>query len=121
MSRPPWGRETVGLSRLREILEHRRGIDQAITARNLAVLLGLQEKDGRSIREAVNRLLEEGVAIGSSTREGQQGYFIVTNDYELHACLGQYRARARENIHKAELLEWAFRHGPRQPSLLTPA
>jgi len=113
-----YGRETIPLERLRQILERQRGLNQAITARNLAALLGLSERDGRSIREGVNDLLKLGYPIGSSTGEGSQGYFWVVTDYELSMCLANYRSRARENIRKAEWLERAFRQGPRQPELL---
>jgi len=103
---------------LRQILERQRGLSQAITARNLAALLGLSERDGRSIREGVNELLKRGYPIGSSTGEGSQGYFWLQNEYELSMCLVNYRSRARENVRKAEWLERAFRQGPRQPELL---
>lgn len=116
----PWGRESVPLPRLREILGWHRGAKQAITARDLAMMLGLHERDGRSIREAVNRLLTDGFPVGSTTRNGG-GYFRVETDAELQACVADYQSRAREDLRKADLLIRAFRQGERQPSLLTHA
>ncbi|MFQ5793333.1 MAG: hypothetical protein ACE5JI_22915 [Acidobacteriota bacterium] len=112
-----WGRESIPLSRLREILERRRGERRAITAHDLALILGLKEKDGRSIREAVNQLIEAGHPIGSSTRNGG-GYFRIETEAELQHCLGQYRSRVRELEKRMEHLVRAFAEGPRQPALL---
>lgn len=115
--RKTWGRELIPLARLREILERHRGKVRAILSRDLAMLLGLREKDGRSIREAVNALIDHGHPVGSSTTDGASGYFWVTTEEELQACVANYQARARENQRKAEALIEAFRKGPKQTGL----
>jgi hypothetical protein len=116
----PHSRETVDLHRLREILVTRRGERAAIRGRDLSALLGLGHRDRypeRSVREAVNVLIRRGLAVGSTVSE-PYGYFVVETEEELHRCVANYTARAREIQAKAEALVDAFRHGPRQPELL---
>lgn len=109
----PWGHESIGLPRLQDLLAQRRGMTNAITARDLTVILGLREQDGRSIREAVNALIDAGCPIGSTTRE-PYGYFWITTEAELELCLRNYRARAHELDRRMERLVEAFRHGLKQ-------
>lgn len=107
------------LGRLQVVLEGYRGAARVIRARDLAVVLGLRDPTGRTIRELVNELIAAGVPVGSINLEaGGGGYFIVTSEDELARCLRNYQGRAREILRKAELLEEAFRRGPRQPALL---
>jgi hypothetical protein len=108
------------LGRLREILLARRGEHAAIRARDLAVLLGLGQRDRypeRSVRESINVLIREGLAIGSTVSE-PYGYFLIETEEELHRCVANYMARSREIQKKAQALVDAFRRGPAQPSLL---
>lgn len=113
-----WGQESIELVTLREILERHRGAGQAIKSRGLADLLGLEERDGRSIREAVNLLIEQGCPIGSSTDRREAGYFWVETEEELVACIRNYRSRAAENHRKAMGLIRAFRRNGPQLALL---
>jgi hypothetical protein len=119
----PHSREAVDLGRLREILLARRGVRAAIRARDLATLLGLGHRDGypeRSVRGAVNILIGEGLAVGSTVSE-PYGYFLIETEEELRRCVANYVARAREIQNKAEALVEAYRRGPAQPSLLAAA
>ncbi|HZP39839.1 MAG TPA: hypothetical protein VFE48_25485 [Methylomirabilota bacterium] len=103
-----WGRESIQLERLWTILSAHRGEAEAITSQALTRLLGLRERDGRSIREAVNALIERGCPIGSAVRE-PYGYFWIVTEDELDACVAQYRSRAAFNHQKADNLIAAFR------------
>ena len=106
------------LTRLKTVLEGYRGVARIIQARNLAVVLGIHDPTGRTIRECVNALIEEGVPVGSINLEaGGGGYFIVTTEAELARCVRNYQSRARENLRKAERLTQAFRTGMRQLTL----
>ena len=85
----------------------------------MAVVLGISDPTGRTIRQCVNALIDEGFPVGSVNLEaGGGGYFLVANELELARCVRNYQSRARENLKKAERLTEAFRHGPRQPALL---
>lgn len=107
------------LSRLKVVLEGHRGTARTIRAKDLAVILGIHDPTGRTIRECVNALIEEGVPVGSVNFEaGGGGYFIVTTEAELERCMRNYQSRARENLRKAERLTEAFRRGVKQPALL---
>lgn len=66
-------------SQLKQILKRHEGRDKAITAKELAFMLG--QKDDRKIRLIIRELISEGMPIASST-ESPQGYFIITNHAE---------------------------------------
>lgn len=107
------------LGRLQTVLEGYRGAARVIRARDLAIVLGLHDPTGRTVRELVNELIGMGIPIGSTNFEsGGGGYFYVVTASELDHCVRNYRSRARQILLKAELLEEAFRRGPRQPALL---
>ena len=89
------------LSRLKVVLEGHRGTARTIRAKDLAVILGIHDPTGRTIRECVNALIEEGVPVGSVNFEAGGGYFIVTTEAKLERCVRSYQGRARENLHKA--------------------
>ena len=120
-----WGRHVTPhyISRLRTILEAHRGAARLVRARDLAVVLGITDPTGRSVRVLVNSLIAAGTPVGSVNLEsGGGGYFIIETRDELERCLHNYRSRAREILRKAELLQEAYERGPRQPVLLaTPA
>lgn len=121
MSTNPWSPEVVNLTALRRIAYQHRGKLLAIKARELVAILGLGKRDSypeRSIRVAVDKLIELGCPIGSSVEKDHEGYFWVVTEDELQMCLHNYRARARAIERKAKQLEDAFRHGPRQGTLL---
>lgn len=63
------------LARLRRVLETHRGAAPRITARDLTVILEIQDPTGKTIRELVNALIDEGLPVGSINAE-QAGYFV---------------------------------------------
>lgn len=100
--------------RLRDILHNHPGEHSAIPSPSLARITGLSE---RTIREAVNSLIEAGDPIGSTTRGGGGYYWIITEP-ELQAAVGQLRARAKEITDRADRLIAAFHVGRRQTELV---
>ncbi len=116
-SRRAYGRVFVSRARLIEVLSRHRGEAAAITASDLAIILGCTERDNRSLREAINELIRDGWCIGSRAFAEGGGYFIVQTTDELARVTAQLRGRAAETIRHADALEAAFRTGPRQPGL----
>lgn len=110
---------THHLTRLRQVLEGYRGLAHTIRAKDLGVILGINDPTGRTIREYINALIDAGVPIGSVNFEAGGGYFLIENERELVACVRNYESRVREIQKKSERLVQAFRHGPAQPSLLS--
>ncbi len=103
----PRGKERIDLNTLLALLRRHRGAANATKSLNVALRFGIEEKDGRSIREAVNELIEQGYPIGSLTSP-PYGYFWVLTREELEECVRNYESRAQENFRKAKRLREAF-------------
>jgi predicted DNA-binding transcriptional regulator YafY len=95
------------LTRLRTILYVHRGRRQAISGRQLAAILGIFDRDNRSIRESIVRLIERGCPIGSISQEGG-GYFWITTPAELKACIADLDRRRHHLQKRITELEAAF-------------
>ena len=113
------GMPAFGLSpeRLWRVLEHHRGRDRAIRARELTMVLGLTDWDpNRVIQHAVNALIDAGYAVGSVTGNGTTvaGYFVIETEAEFEEAVGQLNNRVRELQRRIVALTEAYRSGPRQ-------
>jgi len=113
-----FSRVHVSRARLIQILSQHRGEAAAITADDLAVVLGCRERSNRALREAILELIADGWCIGSTSREDRPGYFLIQTRAELETVKASLRRRARELDLRAECLDRAFATGgPRQPAL----
>ena len=95
------------LQRLKTVLYLHRGRRQAISGRQLAAILGIFERDNRSIRESIVRLIKGGCPIGSISQEGG-GYFWITNQKELDSSVADLGARIHRLRERQTQLEIAF-------------
>lgn len=68
-----------------EVLSRHRGETNAVTVDDLAVVLGCRERDNRSLRDAIDELSEDGQPIGSTSRDGAGGYFIIQTEADLQS------------------------------------
>jgi hypothetical protein len=84
-----------------QILSHHEGRAQAITARELARVVGDNE---RSVRLAIRDLIAEGLPIASATME-PQGFFLVLTKQEADEYMGNLRSRLKE----IAIRRWDFR------------
>jgi len=100
------------------VLETHPGAARRITARDLAVILEIQDPTGKTIRALVNGLIDEGLAVGSINAE-TGGYFLISNEQELAASVRHLESRAAAILGRVERPREAFHHGPRQPVLPT--
>ncbi len=95
------------------ILQAHQGQANAVTARELADLLGA--KDARKVRRVIHDLRLEGVPIASSPT-GKPGYFIPTDRDEAEHCLAILWHQVKELSAIARPLSQAFRlHFPEVP------
>lgn len=76
---------------LKAILEQHRGMQNAIRVKELAILLGMDE---RKVRELKRELAEE-MLIGSSCDRANPGYYVPVCEEEITATLANYYARIR--------------------------
>jgi len=81
------------------------------------MLLRCREEDNRSLREAIEELIDDGHVIGSSSKPGG-GYYWITSESELRRATETLRSRARALERKAAALEDGYRRGASQPALL---
>lgn len=108
----------IPLARLRDLLARHRGRAKAISARDLALILGIRDnKTHFAVRSAILRLVEAGHPIGSVQTETGGGYFWIESEAELALVVRQYRSRIQELEARVERLVEAYRRGPRQPAL----
>jgi len=80
--------------RILEILKNHRGLNRAITGRELARIIG--ESDDRHIRSDIRELRAQGFPIASSTKL-PYGYFIVETLQEANDFMQQLKNRLIEN------------------------
>jgi hypothetical protein len=110
----------LGFTRL---MTRYRGVDQTITAQDIATVLGIDERfPDRVVRELAYAATLRGVPVAAiparkSDRRGGGGYFVVTSEHELARVLVNYRARIRGIEERMRALTEAFRHGPPQTGL----
>jgi hypothetical protein len=105
---------TFPRERLVAVLARQPGRDGAVSARNLAVVLGLRSGDwARAIQRAVDSLIDQGCPIGA---DGDT-YFLIATEEELEDAIVPLQSRVREAERKIERLTDAYRHGPRQSAL----
>jgi len=109
--------------RLWNTLQHHRGRQHAIRARDLAVVLGLTDADPtRVIQHAVNALIDAGYPIGSVTGNGttMAGYFVIQTEAEFEEAVGQLNNRVRELQRRIVALSEAYRLGLKQREFFAP-
>jgi len=73
-------------------LRKAKGIENAVTSRELSSWLGL---DRRTVRAAIHSLREKGMPIASSSN-GVQGYFIPATPEEAEICRRHLVSRVTE-------------------------
>lgn len=94
--------------RVWNILQHCQGVEQAVTSKALARLIGLGE---REIRAVIAELRRDGYPIASRTRR-PFGYFIPESPGEARECEAQLRSRIQEievtaNAFRRACEEWS--------------
>lgn len=80
--------------RILEILKNHRGLNRAITGKELAMLIG--DPDDRHIRVGIRELIASGIPIASSTKL-PYGYYITETLQEANAYMQSLRNRLIED------------------------
>jgi hypothetical protein len=84
-----------------KILYEHKGRSKPITVGKLVVLTGISE---REVRQIVKNLLEIHHYPIASSVNPPYGYYLITDPKEAEQCLGQYYARAKEVLKRANIL-----------------
>lgn len=90
--------------RVWDVLKERKGRESAITANQLASIVGMDE---RKVRAEVTVLRRKGYPIASATTK-PYGYFIPKDANEARRCQAQLYSRMREIGITARALDHAF-------------
>lgn len=97
-------RLTSEQERIWSLLQNRKGRKRALTAKQLARLVGASE---RRVRENISELRRQGHPIASAVHP-PYGFFVPETPEEAHECLGHLYSRIREIGQTAAPLEKAF-------------
>jgi hypothetical protein len=92
--------------RILNILYEHKGRSKPITVGKLVVLTGISE---REVRQIVKNLLEIHHYPVASSVNPPYGYSLITDPKEAEQCLGQYYARAKEVLKRANILNEVVR------------
>lgn len=92
--------------RIFELLSGHRGIDSAITAKEIQAQIG---SDERRIRKAISRLVQEYHCPIASSVSYPYGFYFITNEEEAKDCLRQYWSRIAELSKRAKALNKTIR------------
>ena len=74
------------------LLEHHRGLENAISVADMSKALGLGERGHRETRAIKRAVCDSGVAVGSSVGK-ISGYYLPVSEAEIEATLRQYCGR----------------------------
>jgi hypothetical protein len=92
--------------RILNILYEHKGRNKPITVGKIVVLTGISE---REVRQIVKNLLEIHHYPIASSVNPPYGYYLITDPEEAEQCLGQYYARAKEVLKRANILNEVVR------------
>jgi len=94
-------------------LRKAKGIENAVTSRELSSWLGI---DRRRVRATIRSLREKGLPIASSSN-GVQGYFIPENEEEADICRRHLLSRVSEIMKVVRALDHSFPSNDSQGAL----
>lgn len=84
-----------------------KGIENAIPAKKLAVITGM---NARTLTACANGLRRKGFSIGSSRSNVDGGYYIITNEQELNSTVREMEANARKQLQSVYALKKGWRN-----------
>src|SRR5260370_41963302 len=81
--------EEEKLLRIKEVMSRHKGHENVITSKELMEILGVKEDATRSYTRSIllKTAIKYGMPIGATNKK-PEGYFIITTQEELDACIG---------------------------------